>query len=25
VRYRFWGRADACGLVTPAQRARFLP
>jgi predicted DCC family thiol-disulfide oxidoreductase YuxK len=24
VRYRFWGRADACGLVTPAQRARFL-
>jgi predicted DCC family thiol-disulfide oxidoreductase YuxK len=25
VRYRIWGRADACGLVTPAQRVRFLP
>jgi predicted DCC family thiol-disulfide oxidoreductase YuxK len=25
VRYRIWGHADACGLVTPAQRARFLP
>lgn len=25
VRYRIWGRADACGLVAPAQRARFLP
>lgn len=25
VRYRIWGRADACQLVTPAQRARFLP
>jgi predicted DCC family thiol-disulfide oxidoreductase YuxK len=25
ARYRIWGRADACGLVTPAQRARFLP
>ncbi|HET7505830.1 MAG TPA: DCC1-like thiol-disulfide oxidoreductase family protein [Kofleriaceae bacterium] len=24
VRYRIWGRADACGLVTPAQRRRFL-
>lgn len=24
VRYRVWGRADACGLVTPAQRVRFL-
>jgi predicted DCC family thiol-disulfide oxidoreductase YuxK len=25
VRYRIWGRADACGLATPEQRARFLP
>lgn len=25
VRYRIWGHADACQLVTPAQRARFLP
>jgi predicted DCC family thiol-disulfide oxidoreductase YuxK len=25
VRYRLWGRADACELVTRAQRARFLP
>jgi predicted DCC family thiol-disulfide oxidoreductase YuxK len=25
VRYRIWGHADACGLVQPAQRARFLP
>lgn len=25
LRYRIWGRADACQLVTPAQRARFLP
>jgi predicted DCC family thiol-disulfide oxidoreductase YuxK len=25
VRYRIWGHADACGLATPAQRARFLP
>jgi len=25
VRYRIWGRADACGLVTPEQRRRFLP
>jgi predicted DCC family thiol-disulfide oxidoreductase YuxK len=25
VRYRLWGRADACGLVTPEQRRRFLP
>jgi len=25
VRYRIWGHADACGLVTPEQRARFLP
>jgi len=25
VRYRVWGRVDACGLVTPAQRTRFLP
>ena len=24
VRYRIWGRADACALVTAAQRARFL-
>ncbi|HEU4728302.1 MAG TPA: DCC1-like thiol-disulfide oxidoreductase family protein [Kofleriaceae bacterium] len=24
VRYRIWGRADACGLVTPEQRRRFL-
>jgi predicted DCC family thiol-disulfide oxidoreductase YuxK len=25
VRYRIWGRADACQLVTPEQRLRFLP
>jgi predicted DCC family thiol-disulfide oxidoreductase YuxK len=25
VRYRLWGHADACELVTAAQRARFLP
>jgi predicted DCC family thiol-disulfide oxidoreductase YuxK len=25
VRYRIWGRADACQLVSPAQRSRFLP
>ena len=25
VRYRIWGRGDACGLVTPEQRRRFLP
>jgi predicted DCC family thiol-disulfide oxidoreductase YuxK len=25
VRYRIWGHADACELVTPEQRARFLP
>jgi len=25
IRYRIWGRADACKLPTPAQRARFLP
>jgi predicted DCC family thiol-disulfide oxidoreductase YuxK len=25
LRYRIWGHADACGLVTPEQRARFLP
>jgi predicted DCC family thiol-disulfide oxidoreductase YuxK len=25
VRYRIWGRADACQLVTPEQRSRFLP
>jgi predicted DCC family thiol-disulfide oxidoreductase YuxK len=25
VRYRIWGHADACGLVTPQQRLRFLP
>jgi predicted DCC family thiol-disulfide oxidoreductase YuxK len=25
VRYRIWGHADACGLVTPEQRTRFLP
>jgi predicted DCC family thiol-disulfide oxidoreductase YuxK len=25
VRYRIWGHADACQLVTPEQRARFLP
>jgi predicted DCC family thiol-disulfide oxidoreductase YuxK len=25
VRYRIWGRADACALVTPEQRRRFLP
>lgn len=25
LRYRIWGRADACQLVTPEQRSRFLP
>lgn len=25
LRYRIWGHADACGLVTPEQRTRFLP
>ena len=25
LRYRLWGHADACGLVTPEQRRRFLP
>ncbi len=25
LRYRLWGHADACGLVTPEQRQRFLP
>ena len=25
VRYRIWGHADACKLVTPEQRRRFLP
>jgi len=25
VRHRIWGRADACQLVTPEQRRRFLP
>lgn len=25
VRYRIWGHADACALVTPEQRTRFLP
>jgi predicted DCC family thiol-disulfide oxidoreductase YuxK len=25
LRYRIWGHADACGLVTPDQRRRFLP
>ena len=25
VRYRIWGRADACELVSPEQRSRFLP
>jgi predicted DCC family thiol-disulfide oxidoreductase YuxK len=25
VRYRVWGRADACKLPTPEQRRRFLP
>jgi predicted DCC family thiol-disulfide oxidoreductase YuxK len=25
VRYRIWGHADACQLVTPEQRRRFLP
>lgn len=25
LRYRIWGRADACSLVTPEQRVRFLP
>jgi len=25
MRYRIWGRADACQLVTPEQRLRFLP
>ena len=25
IRYRVWGRADACDLPSPDQRARFLP
>jgi predicted DCC family thiol-disulfide oxidoreductase YuxK len=25
LRYRIWGRADACELPSPEQRARFLP
>ncbi|HEY4058011.1 MAG TPA: DCC1-like thiol-disulfide oxidoreductase family protein [Kofleriaceae bacterium] len=25
IRYRVWGRVDSCGLMTPEQRARFLP
>lgn len=25
VRYRIWGHADACQMVTPEQRTRFLP
>lgn len=25
IRYRIWGRADACALPTPEQRRRFLP
>jgi predicted DCC family thiol-disulfide oxidoreductase YuxK len=25
VRYRIWGHADACQLVSPEQRLRFLP
>lgn len=25
LRYRIWGRVDACELPSPAQRARFLP
>jgi predicted DCC family thiol-disulfide oxidoreductase YuxK len=25
MRNRFWGRADACQLVSPEQRSRFLP
>lgn len=25
IRYRVWGRVDACGLPAPEQRARFLP
>jgi predicted DCC family thiol-disulfide oxidoreductase YuxK len=25
IRYRVWGRADACELAPPDQRARFLP
>ncbi|MBC7976232.1 MAG: DUF393 domain-containing protein, partial [Myxococcales bacterium] len=25
VRYRLWGRADACQLASPAVRRRFLP
>ena len=25
IRYRIWGRADACELPSPEQRARFLP
>lgn len=25
LRYRIWGHADACALVSPEQRARFLP
>lgn len=24
IRYKIWGRADACSLPSPAQRARFL-
>lgn len=25
LRYRIWGRVDACEIPSPAQRARFLP
>ena len=25
IRYRVWGKLDACKLPTPAERARFLP
>ena len=25
LRYRIWGRADACELPTPEKRARFMP
>jgi len=25
IRYRIWGRVDACELPSPEQRARFLP
>ncbi len=25
IRYKVWGRADSCGLLTPEQRVRFLP